>query len=89
VAPGDRIGALMVSIDLSILGADPADYDAYAAAVRREYAHVPEEAFRAGRARVMKHFLAAEAIYADPAFAARLETQARANIEREIRALEA
>lgn len=89
VPPGDRLGALLVSIDLAVLGGEPADYDAYAAGVRHEYAHVPEPAFRAGRARVMQHFLDAEAIYPDPTFRARLEARARANITREIAALTA
>lgn len=89
VSADDRVGALMVSIDLSILGAAPADYDAYAQAVREEYSHVPEAAFRAGRASVMQHFLQAPVLFADPDFRARLETMARENIAREIRALEA
>lgn len=36
VTPGDRLGARLVSIDLSILGTDPAAYDAYAAGIRAE-----------------------------------------------------
>lgn len=87
VAAGDRLGALMVSIDLSILGEPPALYDAYAAAIREEYAHVPDDAFRAGRRRVLQGFLAAPAIFPDPAFAARYEAPARANLAREIVAL--
>lgn len=89
VAPADRLGALLVSIDLAVLGGDPADYDAYAEGVRQEYAHVPDAAFRAGRARVMQRFLDARAIYPDPAFRARLEVRARSNIAREIAALTA
>ncbi|HYE44808.1 MAG TPA: phosphohydrolase [Caulobacter sp.] len=89
VAEGDRLGALMVSIDLSILGAEPAAYDEYAAGVREEYGHVPEEAFRAGRGRVMRRFLEAPVLYADPAFRSRLEESARANITREVAALSA
>ncbi len=87
VSSGDRLGALLVSIDLAVLGGDPEAYDAYAAGVRTEYAFVPEPAFRAGRTRVMQTFLDAEAIYPDPAFRARLETRARVNITREIAAL--
>src|SRR3990167_4126765 len=89
VAPGDRLGAPLVSIDLAVLGGEPADYAAYAAGVRAEYGFVSEPAFRAGRARGMQHFLDAEPIYPDPAFRARLETRARANITREIAALTA
>jgi predicted metal-dependent HD superfamily phosphohydrolase len=63
VAPGDRLGGLLVSIDLAVLGGAPAEYDAYAASVRQEYVHVPEDAFRTGRARVMQHFLDAPVLY--------------------------
>lgn len=87
VAPGDRLGALMVSIDLSILGGEPSAYDAYAAAVRAEYAHVPEAAFREGRARVLRHFLQSPTLFPDAAFADRLDRPARANLAREIAAL--
>lgn len=48
--PGDRNGLLLTDADLAILAADPATYDAYAAAVRREYHHVPDHRFRTGRA---------------------------------------
>src|SRR5439155_9654945 len=36
VQPDDRLGAILISIDLSILGAEPARYDAYTAAIRQE-----------------------------------------------------
>jgi len=88
VPPGDRLGAVLVSIDLSILGREPAAYDRYAGQVREEYGFVPDDAFRAGRAAVMRKFLQAPAIYADPAFAERYEARARANIAREIETLE-
>ena len=89
VAAGDGLGALLVSIDLAILGADAEAYDAYASGVRHEYAHVPDPQFRAGRARVMRHFLEAPVLYADPGFRERLEAAARRNIAREIAVLEA
>jgi predicted metal-dependent HD superfamily phosphohydrolase len=50
--------------------------------VRREYAHVPDEAFRAGRAKVMASFLAAP-VYRTLHFTHR-ESRARENIAREI-----
>ncbi|MDP1632086.1 MAG: phosphohydrolase [Caulobacter sp.] len=89
VSPGDRLAALMVSIDLAILGAEPAAYDAYAADVRQEYAHVPDPLFQAGRVKVMRRFLDADAIFPDLAFRARLESPARANITRELQGLAA
>ena len=84
VGDGDTLGARLVSIDLSILGAAPARYDAYARAIREEYAHVPEPLYRAGRAAIMSRFLESPALYADPVWAGRYEAQARENIAREI-----
>jgi len=74
--------ALMVDIDLAILSADWIAYDAYRRSVRREYEHVPEDAFRAGRAKVMASFLQ-QPIYRTPFYAER-ETEAHANISREL-----
>jgi predicted metal-dependent HD superfamily phosphohydrolase len=87
VREGDRLGEVLVSIDLSILAATPADYDAYARNVRAEYAHVPDEAWRRGRPAVLQRFLDAPVIYPDPSFRAAHEPQARANLEREIASL--
>lgn len=80
----DVLGARLVSIDLSILGAEPDRYDAYAAAIREEYAHVPEPLYRAGRAAILGRFLESDALFADPIWAERFEAQARANLTREI-----
>ena len=88
VPEDDRLGALMVSIDLAILGADPIRYEAYVRDVRREYAHVPDEAWRAGRSAVLQSLMA-DCIFADPEFRAELEDQARANMSNELRSLTA
>lgn len=87
VPEGDPLGAALVSIDLSILAAPTTAYDAYARAVRAEYAHVPEETWRTGRAAVLRRFLDAPAIFPDPGFRAAHEAAARANLQREIAAL--
>ncbi|MGC2778011.1 MAG: phosphohydrolase [Bradyrhizobium sp.] len=87
VAAADRLGALLVSIDLAILGADEAVYQAYVDAIRREYAHVPDAAYRQGRATVLERFASRAVIYPDAGFAAALDQQARANIARELRGL--
>ncbi|MDP3801743.1 phosphohydrolase [Brevundimonas sp.] len=89
VEAGDAIGARLVSIDLSILGASPERYDAYADAIRFEYGHVPEPLYRAGRAAILKRFLESGRLFADPVWAERFEEQARANLAREIGALTA
>lgn len=87
VDAGDRLGAILISIDLSILGADPARYDAYAASIRREFIHVSDTDYRIGRARVLRHFASRPVIFPDPDFAATFDRQARANLARELQTL--
>ena len=84
---GDRLGRLMVSIDLSILGSDADRYRHYAEDVRREYAHVPDPLWRTGRTMVLQRLLERDPIYPDPDFRSRLEAQARTNMEAELRQL--
>lgn len=84
---GDRDGALLCDADLAILAAPRQEYDAYAAAIRAEYAHVPEPDFRAGRARVLTALLALPALYRLPPLAARWTDPARANLTRELATL--
>jgi len=88
VEPRDRLGAVLVSIDLSILGAEPEVYDRYAAQIREEYAFVPEDAWRAGRGAVLQRFLEAETLYPDPEQRALYETPARENLARELASLQ-
>lgn len=78
---------LLLDADLAILGAAEADYRAYAAAIRQEYAWVPEEQYCAGRSRVLKTFLQRPRLFLTPPFAA-LEEPARANLAREMRELQ-
>ncbi|RKR88851.1 putative metal-dependent HD superfamily phosphohydrolase [Micromonospora pisi] len=84
----DRNGALLCDADLAILAAPAARYDAYAAAIRREYAHVPDELFRAGRAAVLRNLLDLPTRYRLPDLAARWEGPARANLTRELARLD-
>jgi predicted metal-dependent HD superfamily phosphohydrolase len=53
--PGSRDpeGELLCDADLEILAASPEEYAAYTAAIRAEYAAVPEAAFVAGRLEIM------------------------------------
>ncbi|PGH41348.1 metal-dependent phosphohydrolase [Micromonospora sp. WMMA1996] len=84
VGPDDPDGALLCDADLAVLAAPPDGYDRYAAAIRREYAHVPEPDFRAGRAAVLRHLLGLPALYRLPEPHARWEDAARANLSREL-----
>jgi predicted metal-dependent HD superfamily phosphohydrolase len=87
VEPDDRLGAILISIDLSILGAEPSRYDAYAASIRKEFAHVPEADYRAGRSSVLRRFAAQPVIFPDAAFAQKYDRQARENLARELASL--
>ena len=84
----DPLAAYVVDVDLSILGSEPATYDAYVRQIRREYSHVPDEAYRAGRAAFMRKFLARPNLYNREEFRERFEHPARENILREITSLE-
>ncbi|HET6212209.1 MAG TPA: metal-dependent phosphohydrolase [Micromonosporaceae bacterium] len=86
-APGDRNGALLCDADLAVLARPAARYAAYAAAIRREYAHVPEPAFWTGRAAVLRHLLELPALFRTPALYAAWEEPARANLRRELGSL--
>ena len=82
-----RDAAFFLDMDLSILGAPAAAFDSYEAAVRREYAWVDDEAWAAGRAAVLRKFLARPTIFHTEAFRQRFETAARINIARSTAAL--
>lgn len=82
----DRTGQILVDADLAILGAAEADYDAYAQAIRREYAWVAETAYRSGRLAVLERFLQQPRLYATNEMFTRLESAARRNLQREIAA---
>lgn len=76
--------ALLLDMDLSILGA-PADiFDAYEDAVRREYGWVSDTDWRAGRGAVLRNFLARPRIFHSDIFMTRFEALARANMERSL-----
>ncbi|TMR03778.1 metal-dependent phosphohydrolase [Actinomadura soli] len=83
-AGDDRDGQVLCDADLAILGADPAQYAAYAAAVREEYAFVPEEFFQAGRAEVLNGLLALPKLFRTPTAHERYEQRARNNIRTEL-----
>jgi predicted metal-dependent HD superfamily phosphohydrolase len=81
---GRRDAALFLDMDLSILGAPPAEFDAYEQAVRQEYGWVDEPAWRAGRAAVLKSFLQRPFIFHTEIFRQGREKQARENITHSI-----
>lgn len=88
-ADGDHNGEALCDADLAILAAAPDAYAAYAAAVREEYAFVPDEDFRAGRAAVLQQLLALPRLFRTPHGAAEWEGPARANLATEMELLSA
>jgi len=79
--------ALLLDIDLSILGADDAAFAAYDDAIRAEYAHVGEADYRAGRAAILRRFLDRDRLYLTDWGYDRWEGRARANLAATIRNL--
>ena len=88
VADGDRNGAVLCDADLAVLGGDVSAYRAYTHAIRQEYAEVPDEVFRQGRAAVLKGLLELPSLFRTPAAVERYEHRARANLATEIEELE-
>ncbi|MFD3575247.1 hypothetical protein [Streptomyces sp. NPDC058644] len=86
-ADGDHNGETLCDADLAILAAAPDAYAAYAAAVREEYAFVPDEDFRAGRAEVLRQLLSLPRLFRTPHGAAEWEGPARANLATEMELL--
>lgn len=86
---GDTDTAVFLDLDLGILAASPDAYDRYAGQVAQEYNWVPEQAYKAGRAKVLQAFLDRPQVYFTSALQALWEVQARINLQREIAALTA
>lgn len=82
----DATSALLLDADLAILGAKERVYEAYSRAIGAEYAWLPEEAYRQGRAGVLTSFLERPQIYQTEGFKA-LEEPARENLARELERL--
>jgi len=80
----DPNGCLLSDADLGILAAPRERYDEYAADVRREYAHVPDADFRAGRAAILRDLLAKPHLFHTAYARGRWEAAARANVQREL-----
>lgn len=75
---------LLTDADLSVLGQAWPIYQQYYQQVRKEYSIFPDFVYRPGRKKVLRHFLEMAHIFKTEAFAQRLETQARHNMEQEL-----
>ncbi|MGB9377835.1 MAG: metal-dependent phosphohydrolase [Mycobacteriales bacterium] len=83
---GDTDAAVLCDADLAVLASPAPGYDAYVAAVRREYAHVDDADWRTGRGAVLRGLLEREEVFRTPPARA-WEDAARDNLSRELSAL--
>lgn len=77
-------GALMVDVDLAILGQPWPKFEEYDKAISREYEWVPAEVYGVKRAEVLRKFLQRDFIYRTRLFRGKYEGQARANLVRKL-----
>ncbi|MET4640445.1 MULTISPECIES: hypothetical protein [Streptomyces] len=86
-AAGDTNGEVLCDADLAILAAAPKEYAEYAAQVREEYGFVPDDAFRDGRAAVLRQLLGLPRLFRTPHGIAEWEPRARQNLLTELELL--
>ena len=87
-ADDDANGCALSDADLAILAAPAERYAEYAASVREEYAEVPDDAFAAGRAAILRDLLAKPHLFHTAYARGAWEDAARANVLRELAKLE-
>lgn len=83
-ADHDTSGCVLSDADLAILAAPAERYAEYVAAVRAEYAHVPDDAFRAGRSAILRDLLAKPHLFHTAYAREHWEAAARLNVLREL-----
>ncbi|MFE9610332.1 hypothetical protein [Streptomyces sp. NPDC006012] len=86
-AANDPDGQVLCDADLAILAAPPAKYAAYTAAVREEYHFVPNDAFRPGRAAILRQLLELPRLFRTPYGQRTWEATARYNLTAELQLL--
>jgi predicted metal-dependent HD superfamily phosphohydrolase len=84
----DPDGCALSDADLAILAAPAQRYEEYVASVRGEYAHVTDSDFALGRAAILRDLLAKAHLFHTTHAREHWESTARANVEREIEALD-
>lgn len=87
-ADADPDAAMIADIDLAILGRSRCAFDFYEHRIRREYAWLPEEAFRRRRAELLRSLLVRPSMYRTERFRKRYEARARRNLRRSVQRLE-
>lgn len=79
-----RDEAVLIDIDLAILGADTPRFDEYESQVRAEYAWVPDFLFNRTRRKILGEFLARPSLYTTPYVNSAREKKARENLARSL-----
>ncbi|OIJ84894.1 HD domain-containing protein [Streptomyces colonosanans] len=82
--PGDANGAVLCDADLAILAAPAETYAAYTAAIREEYGFVPDDAFGAARAALLRQLLRLPRLFRTPYGEREWEEPARRNLRTEL-----
>jgi predicted metal-dependent HD superfamily phosphohydrolase len=81
-------GALLLDVDLGILGTSSDVFERYDAQIRKEYEWIPLSDYKRGRAEILKSFLNRDAIFTTEYFQENYEARARSNLKRKIEELE-
>ena len=84
----DVAGQALCDADLAILASERGRYDAYVAGVCRDYAHVSDADFTAGRAAVLRDLLGRARLFGTSYAREQWEPQARLNLQRELGGLD-
>jgi predicted metal-dependent HD superfamily phosphohydrolase len=87
-AAGDLAGRALCDADLAILASHRDRYDAYVAGVRRDFAHLSDADFDAGRGAVVRGLLGRDRLFHTEYGRERWEAAARANLGRELAGVE-
>ena len=80
----EPLDAAFQDADMWILSAPSERFDGYCAQIREEFAHVPDEEYRQGRAAVLEPFLHRDTVYLTAHARSTWETPARMNLGREL-----
>jgi predicted metal-dependent HD superfamily phosphohydrolase len=83
----EALDAAFHDADLWILSSPTERFDDYCGQVREEYAHVPEGAYRHGRAAILRPLLRRDRVYRTTRALQSWETRARVNLGRELKRL--
>jgi predicted metal-dependent HD superfamily phosphohydrolase len=86
-ADDDANGCALSDADLAILAAPAERYAEYATSVREEYAHVPDDAFAAGRSAILRDLLGKPHLFHTSYARGAWEDAARANVRQELEKL--